>query len=78
MIVHARVRSGRFVIEEPTDLPDGTEVTLEVVEDVLDAEMPKAERAELERSIATAREQWRRGEGIDGDEYLAKLTGTRR
>ena len=78
MIVHARVRSGRFVIEEPTDLPDGTEVTLEVVEDVLDGEMSKPDRAELERSIAIAREQWRRGEGMDGDEYLAKLGSSRR
>lgn len=78
MIVHARVRSGRFVVEEPTDLPDGTEVTLELVEDVLDAEMSQPERAELERSIAIAREQWRHGEGVDGDEYLAKLTCSRR
>ena len=28
MIVKARVREGRLVVDEPTDLPDGTEIDL--------------------------------------------------
>ncbi len=76
MIVRAHVRKGRLVLDEPTDLPDGAEVALEVVDDVLDAELGD-ERAELEKSIALARAQAQRGEGIDGGEYIASLRAKR-
>lgn len=66
------------MIEETTDLPDGSEVALELVDDVLAAEMPEAERALLERSIETARAQAARGEGVDGEAYLKALSASRR
>jgi hypothetical protein len=28
MTVHARVKNGRLLVDEPTDLPDGTELLL--------------------------------------------------
>ncbi len=28
MTVHARVKNGRLIVDEPTDLPDGTELVL--------------------------------------------------
>jgi hypothetical protein len=28
MTVHARVKNGRLLVDEPTDLPDGTELVL--------------------------------------------------
>jgi len=76
MIVRARVRKGRLVLDEPTDLPDGSEVSLEVVDDVLDAELGD-ERAALEASMARARAQGERGEGIDGAEYIGQLRSKR-
>lgn len=76
MIVRAQVRRGRLVLDEPTDLPDGAEVALEFIDDVLDAELGD-ERVDLEKSIATARAQAQQGEGIDGAEYIAKLRSKR-
>ncbi len=78
MIVRAQVRKGRLLLDEPTDLPDGAEVELELVEDVLADEMDAEEREALEASIARAREQARRGEGIDGSAFIAKLRAHRR
>ena len=71
MIVRAHVRRGRLVLDEPTDLPDGTEVALELVDDVLARELTPDERERLEASIETARAQARRGEGVDGETFLA-------
>ena len=48
----------------------------QIVDDVLDAELGD-ERAELERSIALARAQAQRGEGIDGAEYIKDLRAKR-
>lgn len=77
MIVRGRVRKGRLFVDEPTDLPDGAEVALEVVDDVLDAELGD-ERAALEASIARGRAQGERGEGVDGAAYIAQLRSKRR
>ena len=78
MVVRAQVRKGRLVLDELTDLPEGSEVTLELVEDVLSAEFSPDERARLEASIERARAQAIRGEGIDGEEYIAALRTSRR
>lgn len=77
VIVRARVRRGRLVLDEPTDLPDGTEVALERVDDVLACELTPDERARLEASIETARAQAQRGEGVDGETFLATSSRTR-
>lgn len=47
--VKAHVKNGRIVVDEPTDLPDGTELYLVPLED--DDDMDDAERVALLRSI---------------------------
>ncbi len=73
MIVRARVRKGRLLVDEPTELPDGAEVALEVVEDVLSEELGEDQRAALEASIEAARAHAKRGDGVDGAAFIAQL-----
>jgi hypothetical protein len=50
--IRARVRNGRLLVDEPTGLPEGTELTL-VADDGGD-ELDDAERAELDAALAEA------------------------
>ena len=53
--VKARVKNGRLVLDEPTDLPEGTEVELVLpAADDMDDDERAALHAELEASIAEA------------------------
>ena len=61
-----QVKNGRLVLDEPTDLPEGAEV--EVV--VLDDELSTEERAELHASLDRALEDSEAGRGMDASEYL--------
>jgi hypothetical protein len=73
MIVHATVEQGRFVIDETTELPDGTVVEMVVVEESFD-DMPDAERATLLAQIDQGIEEYQRGEpGIPADEVLREI-----
>jgi hypothetical protein len=67
----AHVKAGRLVLDEPTDLPEGTEVELTLVgpEDEFDPE----ERARLLKELDAAQEEYERGEGMDAFEFLAQL-----
>jgi hypothetical protein len=68
--VKARVQNGRLVIDEPTSLPEGCEVTLAVVDgDELDDE----ERAELHRAIERGLDDIDAGRVVDADVVLAEL-----
>lgn len=74
--VKARVKDGRLVLDEPTDRPEGEEVELVAVDevlarggDLLDDEERAALRAELEASIAEANA----GDLIDAEIVLAEL-----
>jgi hypothetical protein len=51
--VKARVKNGRLVLDEPTDLPEGSEVTLSITDDLDDADRAALHR-ELDASIAEA------------------------
>ena len=64
---------GRLILDEATDLPDGTEVGLAVIEspDALDDE----DRARLHRALARGVAELERGEGISDDELLEELHG---
>lgn len=64
----ARVRNGRLVVDEPTDLPDGTELVLAPIDDLSDEE-----RAALNEALREGLEQVRLGQTVDADEALAKL-----
>jgi hypothetical protein len=65
----AHVRGGRLVLDEPTDLPDGTEVELVAVDDEFDPE----ERARLDAALERSRAQARAGQLIDGDTVIGNL-----
>lgn len=60
------VKNGRLVMNEPTDLPDGAEVEVLVIEDELTAE----ERAELHASLDRALDDSEADRGIDAWEFL--------
>lgn len=67
----AHVRGGRLVLDEPTDLPEGTEVALVPAdeEDNLDDQ----DRARLHAALELANEQFHAGAGIPADVALERL-----
>lgn len=67
----AHVHNGRLVLDEPTDLPDGTELVLAVVDEGDD--MDDAERARLHESLRRSIAQAKAGQLIDGDEVIGRL-----
>jgi hypothetical protein len=73
LTMKARVRRGRLVLDEPTDLPEGSEVEL-VVADEGD-ELDDEDRARLHAALSRSAEQFAAGRGIDADEALARLRG---
>jgi hypothetical protein len=70
-IFRAKVRNGKLVLDEPTNLPEGTSVEL-VCPDGED-DIPPAERAAFEASLARGMDQARRGESAPADVVLARL-----
>ncbi len=68
-LLRARVTNGRLVLNEPTTLPEGTEVELAPVEDDLDDE----DRARLHAELDAADDELRAGKGIPGDQLIAAL-----
>ncbi len=71
MTLKARVHNGRFVVEEPTELPEGTEVRLLPLDpgDWLDAE----DRAILHQALAASQEDVESGRLVDAEEVLREL-----
>jgi hypothetical protein len=74
--VRATVRNGRLVSDEAVDLPEGTELELEVVDDLSD--MDPDERAELERALDASADDAAHGRLIDHEEVLRFLDRVRR
>ena len=70
----AQVRNGQFVIDERTDLPEGTEVELQLVK-VADAfaDMAPEDREELEEAIEEGFRDFENGDHIGAREFLAQL-----
>jgi hypothetical protein len=74
--MHARklqVTNGRLFLDEPTNLPEGAEVEVIVVDDELSAE----ERAELHASLDRALDDSEAGRGTDAWEYLDQYRARR-
>ena len=69
----AVVRNGRLVMDEPTELPEGTELVLTVVDEGDD--MDDAERSRLHESLRRSIAQAKAGQVVDGDEVIGKLLG---
>jgi hypothetical protein len=73
----ARVKNGRLVLDEPTDLPEGEEVHLVPMDDEHDDGLDERERAELHRSLEIAAAEADAGELIDEDVVMAELDAKR-
>ncbi|MBL8610349.1 MAG: hypothetical protein JNL38_23635 [Myxococcales bacterium] len=67
--VKARVKNGRLVLDEPTHLPEGTEVTLAVTDDEPDNE----ERARILVAVERSMDQVKAGKHVDADVVIARL-----
>jgi hypothetical protein len=69
MTVRGRVANGRLIVDEPTDLPEGAEVELRLVDDELDED----ERARLHAALEASEEDFRAGRVVPGHEVIARL-----
>ena len=68
-----QVKNGRLVVDEPTDLPEGAEVEVVVIDDKLTTE----ERAELHASLDRALDDSEEGRCMDAGEYLKQYRAGR-
>jgi hypothetical protein len=71
----AHVVNGRIVVDEPTDLPDGTELYL--VPAASGDDMNDEERAELEGAIQEGLDDFAAGRVVDEETIRAKLRAYR-
>jgi len=71
MTIKARVRAGRLVLDEPTDLPEGTEVSLLPLDpgDWLDED----DRAALHDALRESDADVAAGRLVHADEILSEL-----
>ena len=69
----ARVRNGRLVLDEPTELPDGTEVPLLVDYDPGELNLTPDQRDELNAILTRSIAEADRGEGLPADEVMRRL-----
>ena len=71
MTLKARVKAGRLVVDEPTDLPEGTEIELLPLDpgDWLDEE----DRAALHKALRDSEEDVKAGRLVDADTVLREL-----
>lgn len=69
----AVVKNGRLVVDEPTELAEGTELELIAVDDEFDAD----ERARVLRAIDEGLDDLERGEHSDGFSFVAQLRTSR-
>jgi hypothetical protein len=68
-----QVKNGRLALDEATNLPDGAEVEVLVIDD----ELTVQERAELHASLDRALEDSDAGRGMDAWEYLERYRAGR-
>ena len=68
--LRGRVRNGRIIVDEPTDLPEGTELQLVRADE---DDMSTEERAELDAVLLKAAQNVRVGRTVDADAVLADL-----
>ena len=76
----AHVKNGRLVLDEPTDLPEGKEIELVPLDDVLAAggdDLDDEERAALHAEIEASVAEAKTGKLVDADVVLAELRASR-
>jgi hypothetical protein len=71
--VKAVVKNGRLMVDEPTELPDGTEIELLPVNDDFDPQ----ERAQLLQAIDDGIGDFERGDHTDGFDFIAQMRSRR-
>jgi hypothetical protein len=69
--LRAKVVNGRLVVDEPTSLPDGTEIDLAVLDP--GDELDEQERAALHAALADAWRSARSGQTSDAQSLFEKL-----
>ena len=71
MTLKARVKAGRLIVDEPTDLPEGTEIELLPLDpgDWLDDE----DRAALHQALRDSDQDVKAGRLVDADKILREL-----
>jgi hypothetical protein len=77
-MLHGRVQGGRIVIQDTVDLPEGTEVRLELVEQDDDNQLDAEDRARLEAAIAKGRQEIADGNGISAEQVVSELWAAHR
>jgi hypothetical protein len=69
--MHALVKNGRLTLDEPTDLPEGTVVPLEIDDDWDD--LDDEERGALHQALREGFEDAKAGRTIDAEQWAAEL-----
>ena len=72
--LRAHVRGGRLVLDEPTNLPEGAEVRVALVDG---DELDDSERAELHTAIMAAEAELDAGQAITEDDLWVRLRAAR-
>jgi hypothetical protein len=76
----AHVKAGRLVLDEPTDLPEGEEVSLVPLDEVLVSGgdyLDDEERERLHESLRESIRQMKSGQTVDAATALAELRAHR-
>jgi len=73
-VLKAHVKNGQLVLDEPVDLPDGSEVRVALVGG---EELDDAGRAELEAALGESEAELDAGRGVGEDELWARLRAIR-
>ncbi len=76
----AHVKAGRLVLDEPTDLPEGEEVSLVPLDEVLLSGgdyLDEEERERLHESLRESIRQMKAGQTVDAATALAELRAHR-
>jgi hypothetical protein len=71
LTLKAKVRGGRLVLDEPVDLPEGSEVDLLPVDD--GDHLDDADRARLHAALDRAEAQLAAGQSVPAAEVLRRL-----
>jgi len=71
LTLKARVRGGRLVLDEPVDLPEGTEIDLVPVDEGDD--LDDADRARLHQALRRSADQFRAGQATSAKAVLVEL-----
>jgi hypothetical protein len=70
----AHVKAGRLLLDEPTDLPDGAEVRVALVDD---DDLDDSERAKLHAAILAGEAELDAGQGVSEGELWSRLRAIR-